>query len=70
MRAAGAMQRAADLGRSHGGDMRTGRNIIIQAIVALSAAGSIAASVAVPVATVTAPSVVAVSAVPGTWYHA
>jgi len=53
--------------------MRIGRNIIIQAIVALSAAGSIAASVAVPAATVAAPSAhvhsVAFTAVPHTWYH-
>jgi hypothetical protein len=53
--------------------MRIGRTIIIQAIVALGAAGSIAASVAVPAATVAAPSaqahVVAVAAVPNTWYH-
>ena len=50
--------------------MRIGRNTIIQAILALGAAGSIAASVAVPVAATAAPSVVAVSAVPNTWYHA
>jgi len=73
VRAAGAMQRAADLGRSHGGIMRIGRTIIIQAIVALGAAGSIAASVAVPAATVAAPSshvhAVAVAAAPNSWYH-
>jgi hypothetical protein len=73
VRVTGAMQRAADLGRSHGGIMRIGRKIIIPAIVALSAAGSIAASVAVPAATVAAPSthvqVAAISAVPHTWYH-
>jgi hypothetical protein len=53
--------------------MRIGRTIIIQVIVALGAAGSIAASVAVPAATVAAPAAhvhsVAVSAVPNTWYH-
>ena len=54
MRAAGAMQRAADLGKSHGGVMRRGRNIIISAILALSTGGSILASVAVPVASVQA----------------
>ena len=69
MRAAGAMQRAADLGRSHGGVMRIRRNTIIQTILALGAAGSIAASVAAPVATVAAPSVVTVAAAPSTWYH-
>jgi hypothetical protein len=73
VRVTGAMQRAADLGRSNGGVMRIGRTIIIQAILALGAAGSIAASVAVPAATVAAPSAhvhtVAVSAVPHTWYH-
>ena len=54
VRAAGAMQRAADLGRNHGGVMRKGRNIIISAILALGASGSILASVAVPAATVQA----------------
>jgi hypothetical protein len=54
VRAAGAMQRAADLGKIHGGVMRIGRNIIISAILALSAGGSILASVAVPVAAVQA----------------
>ena len=53
--------------------MRMGRNIIIQAIVALGVAGSIAASVSVPAATVAAPSAhvhsVAFAAVPNTWYH-
>jgi hypothetical protein len=53
--------------------MRIGRTTIIQAILALGAAGSIAASVAVPAAAVAAPSshvhTVAVSAVPYTWYH-
>ena len=74
VRAAGVMQRAADLGRSHGGDMRIGRTIIIKAIVTLGVAGSIAASVAVPAATEAAPSAhvhtVAVAHVPLSWYHA
>ena len=48
VRAAGAMQRAADLGRNHGGVMRIGRNIIISAILALGAGGSILASATVP----------------------
>ena len=49
------------------------RRTIIQAILALSASGSIAASVAVPAATVAAPSAhvhtVAGAAVPKSWYH-
>jgi hypothetical protein len=53
--------------------MRKGQNIIISAILALSAGGSILASVAVPAATAQASGshvhVVAVSAVPNTWYH-
>jgi hypothetical protein len=67
------MQQAADLSGSHGGDMRIGRTIIIQAIVALGVAGSIAASVAVPAATEAAPSAqvhtVAIAKIPMTWYH-
>ena len=72
VRAAGAMQRAADLGRSHGGIMRIGRTVIIQAIVTLGVAGSIAASVAVPAATAAAPSthVHTVAMAPNSWYHA
>lgn len=54
--------------------MRIGRTIIIQAIVTLGLAGSIAASVAVPAATEAAPSAhvhtVAVANVPFSWYHA
>ena len=53
--------------------MRRGRNIIISAILALSAGGSILASVAVPAATAQASGshvhVTALSAVPNTWYH-
>jgi hypothetical protein len=68
------MQRAADLGRSHEGDMRIGRTIIIKVIVTPGVAGSIAASVAVPAATEAAPSAhvhtVAVSYAPLSWYHA
>ena len=55
MRAAGAMQRAADLGRSHGGVMRIGRKIVISAILALSAAGSILASSAATATVAQAP---------------
>jgi hypothetical protein len=73
VRDAGAMQRAADLGRSNGGVMRIGRTIIIQAIVALGVAGSIAASIAVPATTAAAPSSpahsVTVAAAPNSWYH-
>jgi hypothetical protein len=50
--------------------MRIARTTIIQAILALGAAGSIAASVAVPAATVAAaPSAAVVAAAPNTWYH-
>jgi hypothetical protein len=53
--------------------MRTGRSIIISAILALGAAGTIAASVAAPAHASAAPSAhvhtVAVSAIPNTWYH-
>jgi hypothetical protein len=53
--------------------MRIGRTTIIQAILALGAAGSIAASVAVPVTAVAAPSshvhTVVVAAAPNSWYH-
>ena len=52
--------------------MRRGRNLIISAILALSASGSIAASVAVPAATQASGAnvhVTAVSAIPNTWYH-
>jgi hypothetical protein len=74
VRAAGAMQRAADLGTSHGGVMRIGRTIVIHLIVALGAAGSIAASVAVPASAVAAPSAhahtVAIAKAPNSWYHA
>lgn len=71
VRDAGAMQRAADLGRSNGGVMRIGRTIIIQAILTLGVAGSIAASAAVPATTVAAPSshVHTVAMAPNSWYH-
>jgi hypothetical protein len=53
--------------------MRTGRTIIIQALVALGAAGTIAASVAVPATAIAAPSshvhTVAVAHAPNSWYH-
>ena len=52
--------------------MRIGRTVIIQAIVTLGVAGSIAASVAVPAATAAAPSthVHTVAMAPNSWYHA
>jgi hypothetical protein len=53
--------------------MRIGRAIIIPAILALSAAGSILAGSAVPVAAAQAPSVhvqaAAVSSATNTWLH-
>jgi hypothetical protein len=50
--------------------MRIRRTIIIPAILALSAAGSILAGSAVPAATAAhAPSTHVVAAVPATWYH-
>ena len=53
--------------------MRIGRVLIIPAILALSAAGSILAGSAMPVAAVHAPSVhaqaAAVSSVPNIYYH-
>jgi hypothetical protein len=68
-----AVQQAAGLGNRHGGIMRIGRVLIIPAIVAFGAAGSILASSAMPVAAVHAPGVhveaVTVSPVPGIYYH-
>jgi hypothetical protein len=53
--------------------MRKVRITAVRALLALGAAGTIAASVTVPAAAMAAPSahvhVVAVSAVPNTWYH-
>ena len=53
--------------------MRRGRNIIISAILALSAGGSILASVAVPASAAQASGahahVSAIAKVPNTWYH-
>ena len=73
VRAAGAVQRAADLGRSHGGVMRKGRNIIISAILALGASGSILASAAVPAVVAQASSVQVLAtgyhASPNSFYH-
>ena len=66
VRAAGAMQRAADLGRIHGGVMRIGRKIVISVILALSTAGSIAAGAAVPAAVA---QVSATHAAPSVLYH-
>jgi hypothetical protein len=47
VRAAGAARRPADLGRSHGGVIRTGRNIIIFIVVVCGVGGSADASVTV-----------------------
>jgi hypothetical protein len=65
----GAMQQAADLCRCRGGIMRIRRTIIIPAILALSAAGSILAGSAVPAAVAQAPSTHVVAAAPSTWYR-
>jgi hypothetical protein len=48
--------------------MRIGRRIIIPAILALSAAGSIMASVAAPVTAAQAPSAHVLAAAPGSHY--
>ena len=58
------MQQAADLCRHRGGIMRIGRKIIIPAILALSAAGSIAAGSAIPAVAAQAPSVQVVAGAP------
>lgn len=67
------MQQAADLGRYHGGIVRIKRAIIIPAILALGAFGSILAGSAAPVAAASAPSVhvlaAAPHAVPHVYYH-
>lgn len=53
--------------------MRTGRNILISAVLALSAGGTIFASAAIPAAAVAASGshvhVTAMSAIPDTFYH-
>ena len=66
VRADVAMQRAADLGRIHGGVMRIGRKVVISVILALSTAGSIAAGAAVPAAVA---QVSATHAAPSVLYH-
>ena len=67
------MQQAADLGKSHGGVMRIGRKIIIPAILALGAAGSILASSAASATVAQAPAahVLATTshAIPNLYYH-
>jgi hypothetical protein len=45
------------------------RTVIIPAILALSAAGSILAGSAVPAAAAQAPAVRVVAVAPATWYH-
>lgn len=70
VRAVVAMQQAADLCRRRGGVMSVKRSIIIPAILALSAAGSILAGSTVSVAAAQATSVHVVAATPlGTHYH-
>jgi hypothetical protein len=64
-----AMQQAADLCKPHGGIMRIRRTIIIPAILALSAAGSILAGSAVPVATAQAPPAHVVAMTAHSFYH-
>ena len=63
-RAAGAMQQAADLGRSHEGVMCKKLHLIILAILALSVGGSNAASDAISTTVTPAPSVQVVVTVP------
>jgi hypothetical protein len=52
--------------------VKTGRKLIIQALVALGAAGTIAASVTVPAVAAAAPGthVHSVAAASSSWYHA
>ena len=67
------MQQAADLCKRHGGIMRIGKTIIIPAILALSAVGSIVAGSAATVATAQGSSVhvvaAASSAHPGVYFR-
>lgn len=58
------MQQAADLCRHRGGIMRIGRKIIIPAILALSAAGSIAVGSAIPVVAAQTSSIQVVAGAP------
>ena len=69
MLVAGDMQRAADLCRRLGGIMRIGRAIIIPAILALSAAGSILTGSVVSATAAQAPSVHVVTAAPAASAH-
>jgi hypothetical protein len=67
------MQQAVDLGRYLGGIVRIRRAIIVSAILALSAAGSMLAGSATPVAAAHAPSAHVLAAapnvVPDIYYH-
>ncbi len=56
------LPQAADLARSHGGIMHLKRTIIIPAIMALSAVGSVLAGSAVTAAATSAPSAVVATA--------
>ena len=63
------MLQATDLCRRHGGIMRIGRSIVIRAILALSAAGSILAGSSVPAMVAQAPAAHVVAASPHVYYH-
>ena len=66
-----ASKQAADLCKCHGGEIMSIRRTVISAIVALSAAGSIAGSSAAIAATAQASTVtVAATAIPNTFFHA
>jgi hypothetical protein len=63
------MWQAADLGGCHGGIMSIKRSVIVPAILALSAVGSIAAGTVAPVVAAQAASAHVVAAAPDTLYH-
>ena len=64
------MQQATDLCRRHGGIMRIRRSVIIPAIIALSAAGSILAGSTAPVVSAHGTTTHVVAMAPRTWVHA
>ena len=61
--------RAPDLGRRYGGIMRIGRSIIIPAILALSAAGSILVGSTAPATVAQGTTAHVVTMTHATWYH-
>src|ERR1019366_9423818 len=73
VRAGRSVQRAAGLGKRHGGVMRIRRELFIPAILALGGAGSLLTGSAMPIAAACAPSVhvqaAAASANPKMVYH-